>query len=96
MDVDKGKVLLFVNMTMDQDKQEETRTLLSTLNRVLGKYNSPGASQFAVYAQYTNDIQGGEMLLNKDIAQQLIKRGMLSQTLESNNIRFLEKVDVNG
>ena len=92
MDMDKGKVLLFVNMTMDEEQQDESKSLLTNLNRILQKYNTPGASQFAVYTQFTHDVQGGEMLLNKDIATQLIKRGMLTPTLQPNSIRFLEKV----
>lgn len=94
MDVDKGKVLLFVNMTMEQEKQEETKSILRDMNRILSKYNQPGASQLAVYAQFTHDVQGGESLLNKEIAQQLIKQGLLTQTLQQNSIRFLEKVSV--
>ena len=39
MDVDKGKVLLFVNMTMEQERQEETKSILRDMNRILSKYN---------------------------------------------------------
>ena len=81
MDIDKGKVLLFVNMTMEQERQEETKSMLTDINRILNKYNQPGASQLAVYAQFTHDVQGGESLLNKEIAQNLIKRGLLTQSL---------------
>ena len=92
MDIDKGKVLLFVNVTMEQEHEEETKSMFSNLNRILLKYNQPGQSQLAVYAQYTHDVRGGESLLNKEIAQRLIKQGMLTQNLLPNSIRFLEKV----
>ncbi len=63
------------------------------LNRILKKYNpEPTSPQFAVYAQFTHDVQGGETRLNRDIASELIKRGLLTQQLEYNSIRFLEKV----
>ena len=39
MDMDKGKVLLFVNMTLEEDKAVETHSLLTNINRVLQKYN---------------------------------------------------------
>ena len=39
---------------------------------------------------------GGDSLYNRDIAKELIKKGLLTQTIEQNSIRFLEKVDVNG
>ena len=77
MDLDKGKVVLFVNVTMEQEQQEETKSMYSNLNRILMKYNQPGANQFAVYAQYTHDVGGGESLFNKEIAQQLVQQGLL-------------------
>ena len=105
MDIDKGKVLLFVNMTLDEHQSAETKSMLNDMQRVLKKFNgdsgistpsATAASQFAVYAQFTTDVEGGEARLNKDIASELIKRGMLTQTLQPQSIRFLEKVDVNG
>ena len=81
MDIDKGKVLLFVNMTLDEHQSAETKSMLNDMQRVLMKYNgssSTAASQFAVYAQFTTDVEGGEARLNKDIASELIKRGMLT------------------
>jgi len=39
MDLDKGKVTLFVNMTLEKEKEDETKSLLSDLNRILKKYN---------------------------------------------------------
>ena len=97
MDLDKGKVLLFVNMTLEEEKAVETHSLLTNLNRILQRFNvGPSAGQFAVYAQFTHDVEGGETKLNKDIALELIKRGFLKQTFEpnNNNIRFLEKVRI--
>ena len=44
MELDKGKVLLFVNTTMEEEKKEETKTLMKDLNRILAKYNPPGVS----------------------------------------------------
>ena len=44
MDLDKGKVLLFVNTTMEEEKKEETKTLMKDLNRILAKYNPPGVN----------------------------------------------------
>ena len=101
MDIDKGKVLLFVNMTLDEHQSAETKSMLNDMQRVLKKFNgdsgiktpsATAASQFAVYAQFTTDVEGGEARLNKDIASELIKRGMLTQTLQPQSIRFLEKV----
>ena len=43
-DIDKGKVLLFVNMTMENERSEETKSMLTDMNRILNKYNSPGAA----------------------------------------------------
>ena len=39
MDIDKGKVLLFVNMTMEKERQEETKSMMRDMNRILSKYN---------------------------------------------------------
>ena len=84
-------------MTLDRDQQDETNSMLSNFNRMLKKFNSAGGQgQLAVYAQFTHDVQGGDSLYNRDIAKELIKRGLLTQTIEPNSIRFLEKVDVNG
>ena len=44
MDLDKGKVTLFVNMTLEKDRDYETKGLLSDLNRILKKYNPQPAS----------------------------------------------------
>ena len=38
-DLDKGKVTLFVNMTMEDNKSEETKQTISDLNRVLKRFN---------------------------------------------------------
>lgn len=93
LDLDKGKVTLFVNMTLEQGRSEETKGMLADMNRVLKKYNpEKGPGQFAIYAQFTNDVDGGESRYNKDIASELIKRGLMTPKLESNSIRFMEKV----
>lgn len=70
--------------------------MFSDLNRILKKYNpvGAGAGQFAVYAQYTHDVEGGESRLNKNIASDLIKRGLLTQEMQPSSIRFLEKVSL--
>lgn len=67
------------------------------MDRILKKYNTEvDKGQFAVYAQFTHDVQGGESLLNRDIASELIKRGLLQPKLVDTSIRFIEKADVNG
>ena len=70
MDLDRGKVLLFVNMTLEKEKEQETSAMLADMQRILNKYSANGetAGKFAVYAQFTHDVEGGESLLNKDIA----------------------------
>ena len=84
-------------MTLEKDTEDETNAMLSNCNRILKKFNADGGNgQFAVYAQFSNDIQGGDSLFNRDIASELIKRGLLTQKLEPTSIRFLEKADVNG
>ena len=89
-------MLLFVNMTLDDKNADETRAMLTDVQRVLKKFNPgvPAAGQFAVYAQFTHDVEGGESRLNKNIATELIKRGLLTQKLEPCSIRFMEKVSV--
>ena len=39
MDIDKGKVLLFVNMTLDEHQSAETKSMLNDMQRVLKKFN---------------------------------------------------------
>ena len=95
MDLDKGKVVLVVNMTLEDHKAEETSQLLGDIQRCLTKFNpEKGPGQFAAYAQFTSDVQGGEtkFTYNKDIATELIKRGLLTPTLTNTSIRFVEKV----
>ena len=47
-----------------------------------------------MYAQLTHDVQGGEMRSNKELAMELIKRGLLNKRVMPHDIRFLEKVSV--
>ena len=61
-------------MTLEKDKEAETRSALKDMHRILKKFNpvsKPG--QFAIYTQFTHDVQGGESKLNRDIATELIK-----------------------
>ena len=67
------------------------------MQRVSKKYNSEKAENFAAYGQFTYDVQGGDDLTNKKIAQELLKLNLLSKNnFDPITIRFLEKVDVNG
>ena len=93
MDLDRGKVALFVNMTLEENHREETKQTIADLTRILKKFNpNPERGDLAVYAQFTTDVQGGETLYNKEIAAELIKRGLMTPQLHNNSIRFLEKV----
>ena len=72
------QVLLFVNMTLEEDKASETKQVLSDMQRMLTRFSADQKSgQFAVYAQFTHDVEGGETRLNRDIATELIKKGLL-------------------
>ena len=78
---------------MEDSHKEETAQALRDLQRILNTHDS-GAhkNQFGVYAQFTHDVQGGESLLNKDIARELIKKGLLTPQVGPQSIRFLQKV----
>ena len=49
MEQDLGKVLLFVNLTMDPQMREQTLKQLSDIQRVSDKYNAGGEPCFAAY-----------------------------------------------
>mmetsp|Transcript_3496 Transcript_3496/g.4654 ORF Transcript_3496/g.4654 Transcript_3496/m.4654 type:complete len:125 (+) Transcript_3496:219-593(+) len=84
-------------MTLEPSKSEETKQVLSDMDRILKKFNpEKGPGQFAVYAQFTNDVDGGESRYNRDIASELIKKGLMTPQIDSRSIRFIEKADVNG
>ena len=80
LDLDKGKVTLFVNMTFEENKSDETKRTIADMNRILKRFNpaDKGPPQFAIYAQFTNDVDGGETRYNRDIAAELIKRGHMT------------------
>ena len=94
VDQDKAKVILFCNMTLDSKYRQETEEQLNNLQRISDKYSVSEAKkeQFAVYSQFTDDLQGGEDLNNMEIAKELIRMGYLKKEVKPNSIRFLEKV----
>ena len=91
---DEGKVLLFVNLTMDSSMREETNREIKELRRVAKKYGGDGETRdFGVYAQFSYDVRGGDDKTNKQIAQELIKMNLITKdSIAGNSIRFLEKV----
>ena len=101
-DLDKGKVLLFVNMNIEDMGQAQSQSdfELKNLQRILNKYASVDDThkngQFGVYAQFSYDVAGGDSMTNKHIARSLIDKGFLHKDVTPQSIRFLEKVDING
>ena len=66
-------------MTFEEAKSEETKQTLADLNRILKRFNPESkAGEIAVYAQFTNDVDGGETRYNRDIASELIKNGLMT------------------
>ena len=60
-DTDHGKVCLLVNLTLE-DKGKKEFERMKYLSK---KY---GEKDFAVYGQFTYDVQSGEKMSNKEIA----------------------------
>lgn len=85
---DFGKVLLIANMTLEKKMQAESDQQLKDLQRVAEKY----AGQVAVYSQFSYDVCGGEEMTNRQIAEFLVQKNLLTKELAANQIRFLEKV----
>ena len=58
MDQDVGKVLLFVNMTLEENEKMQTDEELQQLQRLLLKYQAPEEKnpQLAIYGQFTYDV----------------------------------------
>ena len=93
MDEDFGKVLLIVNLTMDD--RDQTIKNIKQLKRLANKYNSGGEEDqgLAAYGQFTYDVQGGDDMTNKKIAQELVKMKLITpEPLTATTLRFLEKV----
>ena len=83
MEQDLGKVLLFINLTMDPSMREQTLKEVKELQRMSKKFNTKDENDpvakpcFGVYGQFTFDVQGGDDLTNKNIAKELMKLNLL-------------------
>lgn len=44
MDLDQGKVTLFVNMTLEDSYSEETNQMIKDMKRILNKHNTAAAA----------------------------------------------------
>ncbi|CDW77892.1 glutathione peroxidase [Stylonychia lemnae] len=92
-EIDKGKVILFTNLSIEESQKEEITEQLRKLKLLTDKYGERG---FCVYGALPNDVAGGNPLRNKEIANTLKIWGYFNPALTNSNLKFLQKFDVNG
>ncbi len=67
-------------MTLEKKLVKESENQLKDLQRVADKYSA----DLAVYCQFTFDVLGGEEMTNRQIAQFLIAKDLLTPELKAN------------
>ena len=76
---------------MDEKQKQKSVEELQKLKYLTEKYSDQG---FTVYGTFSRDVQGGEDLTNKEIANQLKLLGFYNPALVNPTIKFLNKVSI--
>ena len=74
---------------MDEKMRQRSVEELQKLKYLTDKYSDQG---FTVYATFSRDVQGGEDLSNKEIANQLKLLGFYNPAIVNPPLKFLNKV----